>query len=355
MTGARTILNPDFADVIAEKLGEFRRRIVKAEDEATPDIDPQDLLPVTKARIEAAEELLQKGSFDSDDLQKRLSAKFGAEAASTAIEDIAGYNIGYNLDGLMDNELPEPMRGESKAAFTPPPPSSADTADDYTHHTYKYGRNGVITQNQEYSDLLNGKSVTPVENEIATFDYAGKVQLNDGEVVYKDSMRTHGILKTHAHKGIYIGIDGITDYSNNRKMQGPEDVGEYDIYINIPSELQKEKNCYVELDSCRAASEFQGDPEDLQSIRDSEDYLVIRTGLDPKDDPKAREKIEIINKSIVNHIMKGGKLEEISELVYQETERLKEDDTPPAAGSFADRVLQQSRRSGSDSGGRGRS
>lgn len=175
----------------------------------------------------------------------------------------------------------------------------------------------------------------------ATFNFQGYVRENregyeHGEP-FKDAIATNGILKGGNHGGIHVGTDGIVDYSDltgNSRMRGPHDVGEYDIYIRIPTALQREKDVCVRFDSCIRASEVADrgdDPEEVYKSQEdyAEDskkygineeassYIVIRLSLDPKSDRQARRKAMVIHMAIVQHIEKERPLYEIENMARE--------------------------------------
>ncbi len=160
----------------------------------------------------------------------------------------------------------------------------------------------------------------------ATFDYQGLVKLGDGNIIYKDVLATNGLLKSGSHPGIHVGTDGIVHYSShqNHDMKGPEDVGEYNIYITVPGEIQKKTDSYCQYDSCYQATRFDGTADELREIQSSEGWIVMRLSIDPKEDPHARDKVAIIHQAIVHHIEQGRPLYQIDELVRGLEDRLME-------------------------------
>ena len=163
-----------------------------------------------------------------------------------------------------------------------------------------------------------------LEGSTTTFNFQGYVRTDDGNLYYRDAMATNGLLKTDKHEGIHVGTDGIIDYNEmfgNHRMKEPEEVGEYDIYIKIPTEIQREKNVVCSCDSCETVESykesFRVNDEQIRSEQSEQHYIVIRTGLDPKKDPYARQKIYLIHEAIVKHINDDGPLNEIADLVIE--------------------------------------
>ena len=163
------------------------------------------------------------------------------------------------------------------------------------------------------------------EKSITTFDYQGYVRYEAPDyepgVFYNDSMATNGLLKDDTQEGIHVGTDGIVDYSAltaNRRMQGPEDVGEYDMYIKIPSKLQKKLGVVCMYDSCYAVEDRLERGDDEKSIKRSQDqlgWIVMRLAMDPKEDDQARIKAQFIHTQTARFIERGGQLDRVSEFV----------------------------------------
>ncbi|TSC59186.1 MAG: Uncharacterized protein Greene041619_22 [Candidatus Peregrinibacteria bacterium Greene0416_19] len=178
-------------------------------------------------------------------------------------------------------------------------------------------RNGlpVLTPEEFRTNYNTDQGINGIGS-MTTFDFQGYVRTKDG-VHFKDVLATNGLLKTETCKGIHVGTDGIVDYSamtENRQMKGPQDVGEYDMYILVPGEIQRQTGCVCECDSCRRLDDFNGTKEELEKIYSGEGYIVIRMMLDPKEDPHARDKAAIIHDLIVHHIRAGKPLYEIESL-----------------------------------------
>lgn len=152
----------------------------------------------------------------------------------------------------------------------------------------------------EYQRFYGTDTANTGEEAFTTFDFQGFVRLPEGNLIYKDSMATNGLLKAEGHEGIHVGTDGIVDYGammQNHKMQGPEEIGEYDIYITIPTELQKERGVVCQYDSCRSVIDYQeswdADEEEVREAQGrGEGWVVIRTSLNPKRDKGARQKAQ---------------------------------------------------------------
>jgi len=170
------------------------------------------------------------------------------------------------------------------------------------------------------------------EHGAATFDFQGYVRESrenyEKGISYRDVLTTNGILKGNEHTGIHIGTDGIINYNayeGNRKMKGPEDIGEYDIYIRIPTALQKEKGVFIQYGRCSPANEVSA--EELKEIYSRQidsckrygiepgEHIVIRLDLEPKNDPSARKKAQAIHIAILRHIESGQPLDKIENLV----------------------------------------
>lgn len=172
---------------------------------------------------------------------------------------------------------------------------------------------------EDYEKMYSTDIRAAGSDKSATFDFQGfiKDERDDYEkgFFYKDAMATNGILKEEGeHNGIHVGTDGIIDYNmllENHRMESSADVGEYDIYITVPGKLQKEKGVVCLNDSCQPASEFEDDEAELERAQSGEGWIVMRLGLDPKDDSLARRKVQFIHEQIVKFIERGGDLSEI--------------------------------------------
>ncbi len=152
------------------------------------------------------------------------------------------------------------------------------------------------------------------EAAVATFDFRGFVRedregyLKQGSY-YRDALATNGIRKGDGHDGIHVGTDGIVGYSddNNHSMRGPNEVGEYVMYIRIPGAVQKELGVYCLRDSIHRVSDFDPTNErlSLDQIQASQQYVVIRLPLEPKEDPLARERAVALHTWVVGLLEKG--------------------------------------------------
>jgi len=191
----------------------------------------------------------------------------------------------------------------------------------------------------DYWRLYNTDIRALGEKNAATFNYRGFIRSEDEQgrtaESYRDVLATNGLLKSADHPGIHVGTDGIVDYSaldRNHRMAGPEEIGEYDVYVDVPTAIQREQGVVVSYDSCFPAEEYQkqygGDPDDLYGGREH-DYIVMRLNLDPKNDPLARRKAEVLHGHIVDFIQSGSKLDGLTDSVRdleKDLQRLKADD-----------------------------
>ena len=187
----------------------------------------------------------------------------------------------------------------------------------------KETKNGMpLIDSEEYLRLYQTDIRQLGEKNAVTFDFQGYVKEDregyDKGTFYRDAMATNGLLKEEGHEGIHVGTDGIVDYSfleRNHKMKGPHEVGEYDIYITVPPELQKKLGVYCSGDSCRSLSEFDGSEDELKRIFNNGGWIVIRLMLEPHEDPLARQKAQIIHWAIIEYIEKGEPLHRIEKFV----------------------------------------
>jgi hypothetical protein len=155
----------------------------------------------------------------------------------------------------------------------------------------------------------------------ATFNFQGFV-IEEGRTYYRDVLATNGILKGPGHEGVHVGADGVVNYRakmENLTMNSPSQVHEYDMYITIPSALQREKGVVCINDRCMSQEEFleQHDYPELEDAYTREDigYIVDQIEYDPEKDPLARQKIEYIHLHVVRYIEIGRPLEQIQRFI----------------------------------------
>lgn len=199
-------------------------------------------------------------------------------------------------------------------------------------------RDGMpVISEAEYSRLYNNDIRAAGAETSATFDFQGFVKTENG-TFYRDALATNGILKGENHPGIHVGTDGIVDYSEitrNRSMEGPNDVGEYDIYVTVPGALQQELRVYCMNDNCTAVADapYFVDAEEIEQAQQDIGYIVIRTMLKPQDDSQARRKAELLQMAIVKHLEAGGSPANIMELVNTIEGRFEDADEKALSGT----------------------
>ncbi len=113
-------------------------------------------------------------------------------------------------------------------------------------------------------------------------------------------------------------------------MKGPEDVGEYNMYIKVPGELQKKLGVVCMYDSCYTVEnrlERDHDQEEIDRDQSSMGWIVMRLAVDPKEDDQARIKVQFIHTQTVRFIERGGRLDRVSEFVGRLEELLEK--SPP--------------------------
>ncbi len=154
---------------------------------------------------------------------------------------------------------------------------------------------------------------------VATFDFQGFVQSSDEtgktQTRYRDVFATNGLLKSETCDGIHVGTDGVTSYDDaTRAMQGPNDVGEYDLYVMIPAEIQKQTGSVCVGDSCMTREEYVKrygeEPEELHK-----GSMAFRLLFDPETDPLARDKARFVHMNVTAHIEQHRPLPEIATLI----------------------------------------
>ncbi len=313
---ARITLNPEFEDGLRAKLAEYQERL-QDQKEANSHAAPELVGLSTRAKIEATKALLESpDGIDTAELALKLNAKYGSEAGNKALDVVTGYNRNGGKSLFAGTGLKKPEKKKPVAALV--------KTGSFTEALAAQGKPEAMSQ-EEFQQRYNIDNYAHGEDKFATFDYQGMVHTRDGDVIFKDVMATNGLLKSDGNDGIHVGTDGIVGYSalsENHRMKGPQDVGEYDMYIKIPAAIQQATNSYTQYDQCFAASEFDGTPQELREMRENENYVVIRTNLNPHEDSLARQKMRIIHEGVITHIDNGGKLEQISELVSAMESRL---------------------------------
>jgi hypothetical protein len=262
----------------------------------------------------------------TNDGHKEEAPVFGAEMVAAGVT--AGNEIAPISDRISTKLAKAGQTGTALKQFT-----------GLTHLEYKNGL--PVISFEEYVKMYNTDIRALGDHGAATFNFQGYVrykQDDDTRESYKDSLATNGILKGKDHNGIHVGTDGIvgySDYEENRCMEGPEDVGEYDVYIRIPTALQREQLVVVDCDRCQPASEHDN-PE--AAYRRQEEVarkfkilckdgiptsdIVIRLWANPRRDKLARRKAEIIHMKIVQHIETGKPLYEIRDMVSDLEDKL---------------------------------
>lgn len=190
-------------------------------------------------------------------------------------------------------------------------------------------KNGLpVMDAAEYDRFYNTDIREFGEDIAATFDFQGYVRYEEEgkqKELYKDVFATNGLLKEIGGEGIHVGTDGIRDYDTPSRGTGPENIGEYDVYIKIPPEIQKAKDVYCMFDDCRSVENAPDyvEKDELEHAQGQVGWIVIRTVLEPERDKLAREKARAIHLAIVKHIEDGGRLDQIKNLVYQMEDKLK--------------------------------
>ena len=168
---------------------------------------------------------------------------------------------------------------------------------------------------------------------VATFDFQGYVQ-GTGEnrqtqVRYRDVFATNGLLKSETSEGIHVGTDGVVHYDHaTQAMQGPNDVGEYDVYVMIPAEIQEQTGSICVGDSCMTKEEYvKAYGEEPEKPHNG--AMAFRLLFDPETDPLARDKARFVHMSVATHIEQRRPLPEIGSLIQKlehELEDISEED-----------------------------
>ncbi|MBI5135055.1 hypothetical protein HZA86_02380 [Candidatus Uhrbacteria bacterium] len=202
-----------------------------------------------------------------------------------------------------------------------------------------------VISSEEFSRLYNTDVRALGSLTAATFDFRGFVRAIQGVGEhYVDAMATNGLRKDEQQPGIHVGTDGITNYSYNRPMSSPKQVGEYVVYIEVPGRLQKKMGVVCKYDSCFTADgfkkQFDTDDQEIAQIQVQESgHIVVRLSVDPKEDTLARQKAKVIHDAITKYIENGGAVEQIKDRVADLEERLQDVSSEDLMGDK--KVLQQ--------------
>ncbi|MFH0884808.1 MAG: hypothetical protein V1861_03800 [Candidatus Micrarchaeota archaeon] len=185
--------------------------------------------------------------------------------------------------------------------------------------------NGLpVISTEEYARNYNTQST---DSEVRIFDFRGYVEGADGSLRFRDVTTLNGL-----RGGIHVGINGTTDYwDGSHSVRGPEDLGEFVMYVLVPSATQKKEGVMVSCDSCYNADEYRRNRAQLSSdeclseeiaLAQSKDgYIVTRLYIDPQE-PGARDGIRILSLAISEYIKRGYPLDGLTNFVYAAEERI---------------------------------
>lgn len=172
----------------------------------------------------------------------------------------------------------------------------------------------------EYEKYYGTKSNNDV---VATFNFVGYVEEDDGSIQHMDVTAVNGL------RGVHVGIDGVRSYSEGmlNPPQGPEDVGEYDMYVTVPPEVQKAEGVMCRNDSCQSIESFRkseakwSTPQEIQDEIDhwqsGKGWIVSRLRFEPKKDPDVRKRVTVLAMAINDFLKMGGGLDQLSLFVDQ--------------------------------------
>ncbi len=159
------------------------------------------------------------------------------------------------------------------------------------------------------------------EDVVATFNFQGYVEEDDGSIQYMDVTAVNGL------RGVHVGIDGVRSYSDGmlNPPQGPQDIGEYDMYVTVPPEVQKAEGVMCRDDSCRSVESFRQSEEKWSTQEEIQDeidnwqsqkgWIVSRLMFEPKKDPDVRKRVTVLAMAINDYLKMGGGLDELSSFV----------------------------------------
>ncbi len=192
--------------------------------------------------------------------------------------------------------------------------------------TQKEFKNGLpVMSAEDFCRLYETDARKHGEKSTTTFDYQGYVryeapEYDESGVFYNDAMATNGLLKDDTQEGIHVGTDGIVHYNalTNKRMKGPEDIGEYDMYIKVPGELQKKLGIVCMSDDCDTVEsrlEAGLDQDEIEEEQNSSSWIVLRLSLNPKEDQQVRTKVQFIHTQTARYIERGGPLDRLTEFV----------------------------------------
>ena len=175
----------------------------------------------------------------------------------------------------------------------------------------------LITRS-EYEKYYGTKSNNDV---VATFNFVGYVEEEDGSIQYMDVTAVNGL------RGIHVGIDGVRSYRDGmlNPPQGPEDVGEYDMYVTVPPEVQVAEGVMCRFDDCESVESFrkseakwstqEGIQNEIDNCQSDTGWIVSRLRFRPKKDPDVRKRVTVLAMAINDYLKMGGGLDELSSFV----------------------------------------
>ncbi len=181
-----------------------------------------------------------------------------------------------------------------------------------------------------------------------TYDFQGLILADPdhGGLMYKDVMANNGLLKSDAHAGIHVGIDGqkkepMRDYTSFG-LTSPEEVTAYSVFINVPGAMLKEMNCVITGEDMMSYADFEeyygeGADEKAEEIwsRDYGNMMTHTFNFAPQDeDPFVRLKVRRANDLIVQYILDKQAVMDVIDYVRKVEDGLAELDSEEAINQF---------------------
>lgn len=171
--------------------------------------------------------------------------------------------------------------------------------------------------------------IQPEGDAAAMSDFVGYVEDFAGNIRYVDATAVNALVG-----GIHVGIDGLISHEDALSPpKGPEDVGEYVLYIVISPSVQKKLRvvCTGENDCISAASFFEREKDihtreeienKLHYLQDKMGYIVTKLPFEPKTDPDARKRVTLLALAINQYLREESPLEELKAFVDAACSRL---------------------------------
>ncbi len=171
-----------------------------------------------------------------------------------------------------------------------------------------------------------GYSTRSTDETQAIFNFRGYVEKPDGELVFRDAAALNGL------RGVHVGIDGTASYDEGGYgLKGPEDVGEFVVYIKIPSAVQRAEGVVCLNDTCKSVAAYREKEsryddqetitEDIRRRQEIDGYAVIRLTIDPRSEG-GRDAVGVLALAISEYLKSGQPLEGLESFIYDAEQAL---------------------------------